>query len=297
MLGWTIAGASRAMAVEIVYRNRIIAVAAVDRPRRDVEVIHPHATEVRGFRCNIDVAGLAADFELNLRAVLEDGSRIGLGSIKGRHQGAASQESPTAAAGPPREEASEAQERLDEQVERLIAAGLAGREVPASPDPACLEQLVLTARRVLLIGTALGDFARVARALGAGMIDVLEPDGDVVKLERLITAHRDVTRVFFYERNIADPKTYAGGYGLVIAPRGIADIEGALPRIAKTTKTFVTRLPLNAGKVEVPESLQQLFPHHEPLGGAMVALGTGADELAAVLRPGGAAASVEPAVR
>jgi hypothetical protein len=309
VLGWTIAGASRAVAVEILYRNRIIAVAAADHPRRDVEATHPSATEVRGFRRDIDVSELAADFELNLRAILEDGSRIGLGAITGRHVQAFPEGAGQATPEPPLEKPSEAQERLEDEIERLIAAGLGGRKVPAPPDPACLESLVLTARRVLVIGTALGDFARTARALGAGMVDVLEPDSDVAKLERLITAHRDVSRVFFFECDLADPKSYAGGYGLVIAPRGIEEIEPALPRIAKTTKTLVTSLPVRRGKIVVPEVLQQLFPHHEPLGGegssngrsraksAMVALGPGPDELGNVLRRNGAEASVEPAAR
>jgi hypothetical protein len=309
VIGWTIAGASRAVGVEILYRNRIIAVAAMDHPRPDVEATHPEATEVSGFRRNIDAAELAADFELNLRAILEDGSRVGLGSIKGRHLQPAPPGPGKATPDATQEETSDAQARLGSEVERLIAAGLAGREVPAPPDPACLERLVLTARRVLVIGTAVGDFARAARALGAGMVDVLEPDGDVAQLERLITAHRDVSRVFFYECDIAAPDTYTGGYGLVLAPRGLEAIQGALPRIAKTTKMFVTSLPVSRGKLVVPDSLQQLFPHHVPLGGegasngrsgrksAMVALSTGPEELAGVLRAGGAAASVQAAAR
>ena len=309
VIGWIIPGASRAVAVEIVYRNRIIAVATVDHPRPDVEATHPGATDVRGFRHNIDVTALPADFELNLRAILEDGSRVGLGSIKGRHAEPAPQVPGASAPEPAQDEPSESQKRLESEIERLIAAGLEGSEVPEPPDPACLERLVLTARRVLLIGTALGDFARAARGLGAGLVDVLEPDGEVAKLERLITAHRDVSRVFFYECDIADPRSYEGGYGVVIAPRGIDEIESALPRIAKTTKAFITSLPVSRGKVVVPESLQELFPYHEPLGGqgasngrsrkesALVALATGPDELGAMLRRNGAATSVEAAAR
>jgi hypothetical protein len=66
---------------------------------------------------------------------------------------------------------------------------------------------------------------------------------------------------------------------------------------------------VSRGKIVVSESLRQLFPYHEPLGGegasnghsrkksAMVALATGPDGLANVLRRDGAQASVEATAR
>jgi predicted RNA methylase len=307
VMGWAMAGASRAVAVEIVDRNRLIAVAMVDRLRRDVEAVHPGASAVRGFRSSIAIAELAPEFELKIRAMLEDGGRLDLGSIKGRNLGAS--RLAANAPGPHQEDISAVQLRLEGETERLIAAGLDSHDAPDPPDPACLDGLVLTGRRVLVIGTGLGEFARKVRLNGAGMVDVLEPDGDLAKLERLITAHRDVSRVFFFECDTADPSSYAGGYGVVMAPRGIEEIELALPRIAKTTKTLVTNLPLSRGKIVVPESLHELFPHHEPLGAegasngrsskksTMVALGTRPAELANVLRRDGPQASVEAAAR
>lgn len=301
VIGWTIAGASRAVAVEIAYRNRILAVAPVDVPRHDVEVSHPGAEGVSGFQRNIDVSDLAPEFELTLRAILEDGGRVALGSVKVRHGDAAAPE-PAGDAGADHEpeSPSAAQARLEGEIDRLIAAGLDGREPPPSLDPGFFDRLVLTGRRVLLIGTGLGDLARDARARGAGVVDVLEPDSARAKVERMITARRDVNRVFFFDVDIADPATYAGGYGLALVPWSVEDIEPALPHIAKSTKVLVTRLPVSRGKVAVPASLQKAFPYHETLGVAassnggngrkksvMVALAADPDTLTRLLRAAG----------
>ena len=217
IMGWTIAGATRAVAVEIVHDRRIIAVGPMERPRPDVEIAHPGAVGVGGFRRNIPLSDLSPNFKLDLHAILEDGSRVGLGSVRGRHgEQPPSDDVRKPACDDEHRERSEALERLDGEVERLIATGLNGHELPPT-DAALLEDLVLDDREVLLIGRGLGETARTVRARGARLVDVHEPDRLLTRLERLITSHRDVSRVFFFNET-EDSSARSGDYDLVLAP-------------------------------------------------------------------------------
>ena len=268
IVGWAIGAVSRVVGAEITYRNRIVAVAPLDHRRPDVEATHPGLDEkVYGFSQLIDVSDLAPEFELGMRVLLEDGSRVAFGSIKGRHGEAQPADAATPDAGAAEREATKAaQSRLEARVAALIEAGLAEREPAPLGDTAFLARLDLRGRRVLVIGSGLGELARLVRARGAGLVDVLEPDADRARTERLITAHEDVTRVFFFDRAVGDPQGFAPGYGLALAPLGTDDLEPALEDLSRNAKVLVAPLPVSRGKAEVPDAVHAAFPHHEVLG-------------------------------
>ena len=312
VVGWAIGTVSRVVGAEITYRNRIIDVAPIDTRRADVEASHPELGAAPcGFARAIDVSDLAPQFELGVRLLLEDGSRVAFGSIKGRHGEAQPADAATPDAGAAEREATKAaQSRLEARVAALIEAGLAEREPSPLDDTDFLARLDLRGRRVLVIGSGLGELARLVRARGAGLVDVLEPDADRARTERLITAHEDVTRVFFFDRAVADPQGFAPGYGLALAPLGTDDLEPVLDDLSRNAKVLVTPLPVSRGKAAVPDAVHAAFPQHEVLGAGgsanggrsrskrrMVALAAERADLDALLHAGDEAGAVaEPSV-
>ena len=83
--GWVIGAQSRAVAVDGVHEGRTIWTVPVDveRPRTAAE--HPGAADERiGFHSLSGTLPLAPEFELELRAVLADGTRAHVGVVRGR---------------------------------------------------------------------------------------------------------------------------------------------------------------------------------------------------------------------
>lgn len=301
LVGWAVGAVSRVVGVEVVYHGRIIGMAPVDVRRADVEASHPSLGEDPcGFACLIDVGQLAPQFELALRIVLEDGSRVAFGSVTGRHgEEEPAGASPESAADEEREATIAAQSRLEAQIAALIEAGLAEHERTQLGDTTFLDRLDVRGRRVLVAGSGGGELARLVRSRGAGLVDVLEPDAHLAQVERLITAHEDVTRVFFFDRDIAEPASYSSGYGLAIVPAGLDGLDPVLAVLSRHAKVLVTSLPVSRGKVTVPDALRAAFPHHEALAAPasrngkrssakqrMVALAAARENLDAILGTG-----------
>ncbi len=237
VFGWLIGNLVRPVAVEISYRNRVIGVAPIDRRRPDVEATHPALGQTPcGFSQLVDVSELAPEFELTLRALLEDGSRVGIGSVEGRH----AQPGADTSAPPPseRNETAAAQAGLTRDVERLIERHQASGVI----EPELADMPAVAGRSVLVIGSGLGGLARELRARGAALVDVLEPDEHLAKVERIVTAHLDVTRVFIHDGDPADATTFPPGHRLALA-----------------------RVPVDGGDPLLPDALRDSFPHHEVL--------------------------------
>ena len=85
--GWALGDGQRVTDVEIHQAGAVLRKTPLDQQRRDVLRDHPDAPEsgIVGFRTWLGVVGLEPDVELQLRAVLADGTRARLGKITLRH--------------------------------------------------------------------------------------------------------------------------------------------------------------------------------------------------------------------
>jgi hypothetical protein len=98
IVGWVLGRRSPATAVEVVYRpepdqarphgENVIRVTPIRGHRTDVAAAYPQvpADIDCHFESLVGVIGLTPEFELRLKAVLEDGTRVPIGSLRVRHQ-------------------------------------------------------------------------------------------------------------------------------------------------------------------------------------------------------------------
>jgi hypothetical protein len=81
--GWVFGRRSPIREVEIVHRGDLLRTVPVDIPRPDVPKAHRKAPEVCGFWTLISVLGLQHEFDVEVRAVREDGTTIPIATIEG----------------------------------------------------------------------------------------------------------------------------------------------------------------------------------------------------------------------
>jgi hypothetical protein len=86
--GWVLGRAAQAAEVEVLAQNWVIRRERVFMPRPDVEERFPGmpAARICGFQAIVSLVGMARRFELPVRAVLRDGSRVPLGTLTGRRE-------------------------------------------------------------------------------------------------------------------------------------------------------------------------------------------------------------------
>ncbi len=78
--GWILSNGPPALKIEVLHGRRIVRTA-------DVCLRHPAHPGLRpGYHASVSLIGLPSQFELNLEAVLEDGTRVFLGSVEGGRQ-------------------------------------------------------------------------------------------------------------------------------------------------------------------------------------------------------------------
>jgi glycosyltransferase involved in cell wall biosynthesis len=84
--GWAIGENFPAVAVEIVHGEDLVASAPVDQPRPDLEQAFPERTGIgnSGFNAVVSLVGRDPDLAIEIRAVLEDGTRAPVGQIDWR---------------------------------------------------------------------------------------------------------------------------------------------------------------------------------------------------------------------
>lgn len=82
--GWVLSREAPAVAVELTHDSTVFHTAQVDRPRPDVSAKYPRVSgsDRCGFRTTVDVSRLPAEFELQVAAVLGDGARIPIASLR-----------------------------------------------------------------------------------------------------------------------------------------------------------------------------------------------------------------------
>jgi hypothetical protein len=95
-------------------------------------------------------------------------------------------------------------------------------------------------------------------------VDSFDPDPQRVTLARLLNAYHQVTRVSFYQRELANEDVYSEHYDLVLAFSSADLIRPALGRIAEMTDgVFVAELPQESNEAPLVESIRACFPFHE----------------------------------
>src|SRR5262249_5887071 len=95
--GWVLGSSAQAAEVEIIDENRVIRRERVSMPRPDIEdrLAGMPGAGICGFQSLVSLFGVARQFEIQVRAVLRDGSRIPLGTITGRRHPVRSTFQPT----------------------------------------------------------------------------------------------------------------------------------------------------------------------------------------------------------
>jgi glycosyltransferase involved in cell wall biosynthesis len=86
--GWVVGNGSRAVAIELLESGRVVQRIRVDFPRPDVAAIFPGVPKAHrsGFRATVNLFGTTSEVDLELDAVLKDGRRLTLATLRGRRR-------------------------------------------------------------------------------------------------------------------------------------------------------------------------------------------------------------------
>jgi SAM-dependent methyltransferase len=131
-----------------------------------------------------------------------------------------------------------------------------------------LNQIDFRGKKVLDLGSNLGEITRAARARGAYLADGFETDSYFLEISELINAFTGVTRVSFFQRDIADPASYDEPYDMVLAFSVFHYVGRALARVAQITDVFVLETHKLDGNFDLGylEPVSSYFPHYRVLG-------------------------------
>jgi hypothetical protein len=86
--GWVVGKESPALGIELVASDGPVRRIPIVVSRPDVAKEYPHApkADVAGFWAPVNVIGMPEEFELTVQAALENGERVPIGRIRGRHR-------------------------------------------------------------------------------------------------------------------------------------------------------------------------------------------------------------------
>ena len=132
-----------------------------------------------------------------------------------------------------------------------------------------LDQIDFTGKKVLDLGSNLGELSREARARGAALVDGFEYDPYFIEIAELVNALNGTTRVSFYQRDVGDPEIYTEHYDMVLAfavmGQGAAN---SMWRIAEITDVLVLETHRLEGNFEdgYMAPVSRWFPYHRMLG-------------------------------
>jgi 2-polyprenyl-3-methyl-5-hydroxy-6-metoxy-1,4-benzoquinol methylase len=132
-----------------------------------------------------------------------------------------------------------------------------------------LDQVDFQDKKVLDLGSNLGEISRGARARGAYLVDGFEYDRYFLETANLINAYNDVTRVSFYQRDITDPSVYSEQYDIVLAFSVFTYLHSVLKQVAMITNQLLFlethKLERNLASDYIEPTLQY-FPYYRILG-------------------------------
>ena len=95
--GWVLGRESAAVKVELIANDGPVHQIPIVYPRADVARAYPGTSETLnvGFRVPVSVIGMTAEFHLRVQVVLENGKRVIVGYIRGKHEPIPSRFTPT----------------------------------------------------------------------------------------------------------------------------------------------------------------------------------------------------------
>lgn len=132
-----------------------------------------------------------------------------------------------------------------------------------------LDRIGFEGKKVLDLGSNLGEMSRGARRRGASLVDGFEYDTYFVEMANLLNAYHGTTRVSFYQRDITDASIYTETYDIVMAlsvfiyARPVMDTLASITRDAFVLETH--RIDDNLQSFYLDAVLPH-FPVYETLG-------------------------------
>jgi len=134
---------------------------------------------------------------------------------------------------------------------------------------AFLDQIDFRGKRVLDLGSNLGELSRASRARGAALVDGFEYDPFFIELAQLVNAYDGTTRVSFFRRDITDASVYREHYDVVVAFSVYEYLQHVLASLADITDGLLVlethRLERNLESTYL-NPIGKHFPFHHILG-------------------------------
>jgi SAM-dependent methyltransferase len=124
-------------------------------------------------------------------------------------------------------------------------------------------------RKVLDLGSNLGEVSRASRARGACLVDGFEYDPFFIETANMINAYNGTTRVSFYENDITDPSVYRETYDIVLCLSVYVYIAEIVSQVASVTDQAVvleTHRLDDRGDAFYIDSFSRHFPVYRHLG-------------------------------
>jgi SAM-dependent methyltransferase len=165
-----------------------------------------------------------------------------------------------------------------------------------------LDRISLEGKKVLDLGSNLGEVSRAARRRGACLVDGFEYDPFFVEIACALNALNKTTRVSFYECDMTDPNTYRESYDIVLAfsvAHYVYPILSHLEGIVENLLVVETHRLQDNLESDYIANVSEYFPAHRVLGysdwsisnneggqRAVIALARSEDVFALALRQG-----------
>lgn len=132
-----------------------------------------------------------------------------------------------------------------------------------------LDEISFYGKKVLDLGSNLGELSRAARTRGARLVDGYELDPFFVDVANAINAYNRTSRVAFFERDITNPMSYTAEYDIVLAfsvGHYVYSILDLLARVTRELLVVETHRLDNNLEARYIAPLRPHFPFHQVLG-------------------------------
>lgn len=149
-------------------------------------------------------------------------------------------------------------------LESLLGYGFAP-DAALSDRIACLERVDFTGASVLEVGSPLGELSRVARSLGAEIVDGVQPEESLVTVARLVGAYRHSSRVSF-QADVRELAERGERYDIAIVSPTV-DAEDVGRAVELADRAVVLELASERARPGLlAEALAPAFPSRARLG-------------------------------
>ncbi len=131
-----------------------------------------------------------------------------------------------------------------------------------------LDRLDFAGKKVLDLGSNVGEISRAVRDRGAYLVDGFEFDELFLMIAQLVNAYNLTTRVSFFRRDITDPAVYSERYDMVVAFSVFTYIGRLIPSIGQCTEVLLVETHNLSNNLDSHyiEPVARVFPHYLNLG-------------------------------